>query len=384
MPHLFKKRFVVVISWQYDWLLIILVFIWGGGLGVARENPDLYQVSVVVTGQGEEERPAAFRSALNEVLTRLNGRKDKTLKIRAEDLVTRYHYATENGSPSLVVEFDPAAIQRLLGKGDVPVKGDTPAKRNIPVLGHRPSTLVWLVVREDDGTIRLAGSDGPSPHQAPIQEAAKRRGVPLVWPMMDLLENSHLPFPEDKRRLVTSLRAASRNYPAKAVWIGMLTSETQQSATAPMVTGEDTTWTVQWTLLRGNAEEQWRTSGSRPNVALTAGVDQLAERLATGVSTTENGSLAQRSVVHIVVTGITSLEAFTHLQRYLENLPEVARIWPTRLDSEGRLSFSVESRDEVTDLSTVLNQNGILLKEASPIDLSTLEDSTLYYRFLVR
>ncbi|CAK0760393.1 conserved hypothetical protein [Gammaproteobacteria bacterium] len=229
-------------------------------------------------------------------------------------------------------------------------------------------------MREADGTTQLAGSDGPSPYQIPLQEEAKRRGVPLVWPIMDLVEASHLPLTDGKGTLPTALREASRDYPVEAVWLGRLVPPVTTTTEGKGV------WTVHWTLVRGSIAEQWDTTGEEPAAALVAGVDKLAERLAVGVPIPGGGPLVQRPVVQIVVEGVVSLEDYAQLRKLLESLPEVVRSWPTYLTPEGRLTFTVEPRESAVVLAVALGKTGLLLAEDPPIDLSALGDTTRYYR----
>ncbi|CAK0765661.1 conserved hypothetical protein [Gammaproteobacteria bacterium] len=354
---------------QYHWWVVILALIWGHGLWAAQKVTDLYQTTISVAGQGDEERTTAFRAALTEVITRVSGRKNKAAASvhSPEDLVASYRYEPGTNGLQLVVDFEPTAINRLLGKYDVPVWQ-----------GRRPSTLVWLVEQASDGTTHLVGSDGPSPYQIPLQEEAKRRGVPLVWPIMDLLDPSSLPLNEGKKgALLAALRDASRNYPVDAVWVGRLAPRVATTPATTEVPEGKGALTAHWTLIRGSAEEQWDTTGTEPAAILIAGVDKLADRLAANASTPGGGVAVQ-----VVVVGIVSLDGYAQLRTYLENLSEVARIWPTHLAAEGRVTFVVETRGSTTDLTAVLDRTGLLRAEKSPLDLSTLGNSTLYYRFL--
>jgi hypothetical protein len=357
---------MILKRWQYYWLLIISALIWGHVAWATQEVANLYQASVLVEDHSPEERAKAFHSALLEVVGRVSGRKTKINSIRAEDLVARYHYEQlKNDSLRLVANFDPEAINRLLRKRKIPVWD-----------AHRPSTLVWLVIRAEDGSYRLAGGDGPSLYQAPIQKEAKRHGLPLVWPIMDLMENAQMSMPKNKNRLVATLREASRDYPVEAVWIGRLTP----MLSVPSLEGKKT-WMAHWILLHGSEEEQWKTSGTEPATALMAGVRNLAERLASGdVSLSGEEPRTKRQIVKIVVEGVVSLESYAQLYSLLENQEEVAKAWLTDLNPEGRMVFSVESRGNITDLITALSQTGVLLVDKSPIDLSVSGDSALYYR----
>ncbi|CAK0741284.1 conserved hypothetical protein [Gammaproteobacteria bacterium] len=356
---------------RYYWLLIILGLAWEQKTRTAQEINDLYQASIPVTGQGEEERTTAFRSALADVISRVSSRKIQLPSISAEELAVRYHYEPATNGLYFIVNFEPEAINRLVGKHEAIVWGK-----------RRPSTLVWLTLQEQDGSNWIAGNNGPSPYQVPLQEQAQRRGVPLVWPIMDFLKNAELPLPGNNKKLIATLRDESRDYPVDAIWIGSLTSRPQKPSGSTTTAEGSKIWTVHWTLLRVNTEEQWNTSGAEPATALMAGVDKLAERLTIKIPSATGAALVQHPLVRVVVTEVVSLEYYAQLRVLIENLPEVLRIWPSHLDPEGRLTFAVEPKENSAVLATALSRTGVLFidEPESSTDRPTREDSTLYYR----
>ncbi len=342
----------ITYSW---WTILVLFTSWDRPVSAVQTVGDLYQATVSVTGQGIEERAAAFRTALGEVFARVAGRTVSVLpRQRVEDLVLRYRYESMATGYRLVIDFEPAGVDHLINRRGVS-----------PWSGSRPSTLVWLLVTGEDGVAQLANSDGPSPYQAPLQEEANRRAIPLVWPMLDWLETS-LSLAKGQGALIETLRQASAGYAVEAFWIGVLT-KTQGNAP----------WTVRWTLVRGKRLERWNTVGALPEAALTMGVDQLAEHLRIGTPVSSSVPIVPKQTTHLVVTGVVSLADYAELRARLEALPSVARMVPTQLDPVGRIAFYVES-SAGTALSADLPRVDRLLPEKTAQDS---EDTTQYYHW---
>jgi|GEM_PF-4374760 len=335
-------------------------------LFASQEVTNLYRADIPVTTQAEAERVHAFGTSLSEVLTKISGRPSQVMP-NPEAMVDRYHYDVRVNGLYLVVEFDPVAIQRLLKEHNIPTWN-----------ANRPSTLVWLLVQGEDGAIQLSGMEGPSSEQPYVQAEAARRGVPVTWPIIDLLEPSRLPEKNgDKNSWIASLREASVNYPVEATWIGTI---------LPMVAGATAQRTVEWTLLQGTKEEKWETKGSEVPEALVAGVASLVGKLSTRLpaASPEAPTVVVPKIRvptrPLVISGTISFEIYVQIHKYLESLPEVARVWVSHLAPEGRATFTVEPKNNTADLQGAFMRGGRLSPAQNSLDLSAFGDTTLYYQ----
>ncbi|CAK0740453.1 putative DUF2066 domain-containing protein [Gammaproteobacteria bacterium] len=334
-------------------------------LFASQEVTDLYRADVPVTTQAETERVHAFGTALSEVLTKISGRPSQAMP-NPETMVDRYHYDARVNGLFLVVEFDPSAIQQSL------------KERNLPIWNaNRPSTLVWLLVQGEGGSIQLSGMESPSAEQPYLQAEAVRRGVPLTWPILDLLEPSRLPEKGgDKSAWMASLREASVNYSVEATWIGTI---------LPVI-GTGGQRTVEWTLFQGPKEEKWETKGPTVPEALAAGVASLVGKLSARIpaSSTETSTVIVPKVRvptrPLVISGTTSFEIYLQIHKYLESLPEVAHVWISHLAPEGRATFTVEPKNNTADLQGAFMKGGRLSPAQNSLDLSAFGDTTLYYQ----
>lgn len=323
----------------------------------AQTVAELYRARVEIADQTAEERTRAFQNAGRAVVTRASGIATDNLALpaRLADWVTSYAYDPDAARLYLVVEFDASAVKRFLAQHKIPAWGDT-----------RPVTLVWIAVREPDGTLSLAGSDGPSAYQLPLQEESQRRGIPLAWPIFDLSEELSAPITNEEE-LIQRLRVAAATYPVEALLIGIIKPVADSGR-------------VQWRLIRGAAEDSWNSVGADTTVALGAGLNQLVIRLKAGTPTPGGGPLVQQQLISMVVADVFKLADYARLFAFLEGLVAVAQAWPTRLTPEGRLSIALEPRVTHADLTSALNHSGILILDEDSRNLAVLGDATLCFR----
>ncbi len=187
------------------------------------EGDSLYQASVrVVSRADERERSRAFSTGLQQVLTRVSGSLPAVnpVSIRQalnnpEAYVDSWIYrtlpASQPGTDAVIelqVSFFPAAIQNLLAENNIPLW-----PRN------RPETLVWLVVQDELGERRM--TDGRDEATRDIRQSLEQmgelRGLPLLFPMMDLEDRLSLDTDALWGLNEASIRAASRRYQAQSI-----------------------------------------------------------------------------------------------------------------------------------------------------------------------
>src|SRR5690606_27022870 len=94
---------------------------------------------------------------------------------------------------------------------------------NIPIWDrNRPSILVWLTVQDSSGQRTLLGSD--SEHQIIdiIEQFSRERGVPFLFPILDLTDRRNLTPNQAWDLNSEALREASARYGADSVLGGRL------------------------------------------------------------------------------------------------------------------------------------------------------------------
>ena len=282
----------------------------------AAEVEGLYETEVLVTSQGRDERNAAIRMALDEVLVRVSGDRNtprldalRGLYRRSLQLVQQYRYralprgaglsSDQPGGMSQVlwVSFDAAAIDQALRKARVPLWGQV-----------RPATLVWVVV-EDGGVRSLMGADTLPQSKQVMQQQAERRGLPLFVPLWDLEDQVALRFTDVWGNFQDPILRASARYATEAVVVGRLYRQTGDI------------WESRWTLYQGGDTAHWSLNSPSQNEVLSAGVDGIADHLGRRFAKVFDESQSGR--VKVVVKDLITLEDYARTTQFLQSLDVV-------------------------------------------------------------
>lgn len=320
-------------------------------VGNAAEVANLYEAQVLVTGQGSAERAGPLKNALAEVVVKVTGDRGSAVhpKLalmieRAGDFVQKYHYeplpsagAVEGGGSAythrLRVSFDPQAVNGALRGAGFPVWGRV-----------RPLTMVWLAVQESGGGRYIVGADTGADWQRPVLDGAARRGVPLVFPALDLEDQLAVSFADVWAGFQHRLAEASRRYQADAILVGRARQE-------------EAGWRVTWSFYQGNNSDQWESGGDTRGVALAAGVEKASDLL--GQRFARIFALAEDNTVSVRVDDVRTLDDYARVTRYLTSLDtvasvQVARVEPTRLWLDVVIQSSREGLRQTIALGDIL------------------------------
>lgn len=315
-----------VYTWRGRWTLACVLWAVAGlfAQAGAAEVRGLYESRVPVAAQGESERLAAIRSAFKEVLVKVTGDRNTASLPRLEAALEqplryvqqfRYRPLEEEGdgggevsefTQTLWVSFDPQAVERLLQEAEVPVWGRT-----------RPTTLLWLAV-EEAGERYMVGADAHSPLVESVLQTADRRGLPVLLPLLDLVDQRRIRFTDVWGNFEDAVLDASARYETGAVLVGRIYR-------AP--SGR---WSARWSLYQENSTSHWQSEGAGSSGVVAAGIegaaDALGQRYAQLLSTTDVRS------VEIVVTDITDLDAYARAMKYLRRLDPVNEVTITSVE----------------------------------------------------
>lgn len=314
----------------------------------------LFEAEVEVADSSAAARGEGIVAAFARVLTKVTGRSDPEafaawprLRQAADGLLVEYRYRSEPAAPDseplapprtlLTVRFDRQGVESLLRGEWLPVWGDT-----------RPATLLLLAVEQ--GTERFLYTPDALPEAArAIAAASRRRGLPLLAPLLDLEDRTALAFTEVWAGFPEVIEYVSARYAPDAVLVTRLLRE------GPAV------WSAQWTLHQGRERESWRSSGTLAT-ALEAGIDELADRLARRyVADPTAGEQRMR----LAVTQIGSPADYARVLAFLGGLSAVSAVRPVLASREAlELELVIDVAPEA--LLRTIGLGGTLLPTALP------------------
>lgn len=329
---------------------------------------DLYTAEVLVSSQDALQLERGARAGLLQVLVRISGSE----QIESNPLVVEslqhpeayyYQYSYESTDRSFQVgdelvpahilrlEFEPSSIAQLVKQAGFPVWGS-----------NRPSVLLWVAERDGAGR-RILTEQLLGDVTIALNTQARRRGLPLLYPLLDLEDTSQLSVAEVWGAFTGRIEAASERYSPDAVVTGRVQHDKEQ-------------WSGSWAW---NIDGKWI---SFSNVAFTANdlvaevIDGLANALAARYAIdSSRGNLMVR------VEAVASLEDYAAVTRYLESLAPVLN--SSVLEVKGTeilFRLSTEGRSQQLMEIIQLDQKMVLINQGR--DESDRE--LLHYQWLKR
>lgn len=321
----------------------------------------LYEVEVLVEGQGREERAYVVREALKEILVRVSGRNeanalaaDEELVPRPTRLVQQFRYrkfksdedippnpidGAKPYSQKLWLRFTEKAVVKLLRLQGFPVWGKT-----------RPATLVWLVVDDQKQRI-LIGNSTPHISRSHIERDANKKGLPFRLPLLDLADQSKLQVTDVWGNFEDTILAASERYQTEAVLVGRIYLSYAK------------TWNTRWSLYSAGQRQDWETSNRETlRTAVEDGLSKTAEALSVRFAQVE--TLESDGNILLQVKNISDLKTYNKVTKYLKNLSVVTLVEVSQVN-EDNIVFSLSSRSGRLGVSQAIALGHLLVADFS-------------------
>lgn len=279
---------------------------------MAVQVSDLYQTTVPVASQDRTLQATALQQALSQVLIKVSGNSGtvklpavKTAITNPEKYLLTYSYqdgVLPDGNTSLLLaaSFDPKAIQTVLTNAQQNIWGKT-----------RPLVLVWLADTKNNTAAELIGANSQNPITAQFSSDAKTRGLPILFPMMDLTDIKTVsPADVTAAQLNTTqlnaIQQASTRYSSDAILVVNLTQNSSSQ------------WNGSWTLISQGEATTWQTNGMSLDAAIKAGIDSITDNLAAKFAVVANTTASP--AVQLTVMNVQSLADYAAVTKYLKGL----------------------------------------------------------------
>lgn len=310
----------------------------------AVEVPTLYTAEVPYDRTARNARQKAYDRALGVVLLRVSGSllsSDATM-IRqlfpdSSDYVVQFRPGARD---TLWVSFDGQAIERTLREAGQTVWSS-----------DRPLTVVWLAVDRGQGRREIVAADDPDDEtrdarsidrnallRERILEIADRRGLPVVFPLLDAEDIQNVSFSDIWGGFDERIINASRRYAADSVLIGRIRTAGGSREN--------------WSYYFSGAERRW--NGSPESV-----VNQIADLLAAELSV---GGSAPLASVQLAVSGVVSVDAYGDLHQILGNASVIEDYRITEVSGD-RITLRVDVRGGAERLRRALQFTGLIEQE---------------------
>jgi hypothetical protein len=329
------------------------------GKSIYADAPiNLYAATVPIANQSATAQAAAFGAALSNVLIKVSGNPGitavpivATAIKQATQWVQSYNYVAADNS-QIAVQFNPDQVNQLLTSAKQPVWS-----------GVRPQTLVWLV-SNDSNQSQLIGSDSNSPIPGLLQNDAAQRGLVVVFPLIDLQDLSIINPQSIIQYQPDVVRQASTRYAHDDILLANIS--------AP-VAGGNNNWQVNWTLLLNGAKVDWQTQAADQKTAIAQGMDEFANNVFTQHQTQAIAQPQANNNVTLTVYGINSIQGYSSVNQYLQQLAPVQSIALATMASD-HVIFTLTLNSSAQALHDALAAGNIL----TPTDGNS--ENSLVYR----
>lgn len=276
----------------------------------AIEVEGLYQVEVPVADQTAKTRWGAVLEGFKEVLIRKSGSRQV---ISAEEsrqafrkvtaYLQRFQYIPNTDeniqAPFLLkLDFEPRLVDELIQEAGMPIWGS-----------DRPVTILWLAA-EENFSRQILKDDAENSISALLKSNAKRRGIPIIFPLMDLEDELNVNISDVWGRFNNTVVNASGRYGADSVVTGRLAK-----------IGE--VWQVKLSYINQGDEQFLEFDVDSPELLSETLADHVAELLCQKYCVVETLTSHQISVQ---VSGINNFASFKKVQDYLQGLSSIRKI----------------------------------------------------------
>jgi len=300
---------------------LVLICLFGMiGMVNAVRVADLYQGRVPVASQSQEERNQVLQQGLGQVLVKVSGNtqvlnnpKVQSHLSGANSLVQEFSYSAshqpnETKPYLLQLDFDVDSVNAILSDAGVPIWGQ-----------HRPLILIWLEDEAPGHPAEMINAESTQTISSVLKQNAYRRGIPVIFPAMDIQDLSQIAINDIVTMDITKLTNAAKRYGSDAILIGRIVQDANG-------------YNTQWKFILSQDQWGWNVTGKSLPDVLAALTDHVADALAGRYATVVTDNVQAK--VMIKVTGITLEDDFTRLMSYLKHLTTVADVEVVRVAND--------------------------------------------------
>lgn len=260
--------------------------------------------------------------------------------------------ASEREQRYINVDFAENLINQLLVAADIPIWDN-----------NRPSVLVWMVLQDRGGERNMLTADSNPEIIALMQEFAQRRGLPIIFPLLDFEDRRALSEDQVWALETDAIRQASARYGADS----MLAGRVYFTASGELV--------GLWQFIFQEEAEMFDGVDTDLQRYLFAPLDRITSQLAGYFAITPEASLREK--VQIRVDGVDDLQAYSALLNYVSSLGLVESVATTGLEGE-RIELTLGLIGNAAQLNELIALDRDLLPVGSALDAG---NGLLHYRW---
>lgn len=283
---------------------------------------NLYETRVKLEDQSVRSQTRGFSRSMRQVLQKVTGADDivKHPDIRQSlrsprDFIIAFKFETFEQGVTMLCDFDADKINQIISQAGFPVWGK-----------RRPSTLVWLATQSTEGDRVVVSASEAVDEKNIILEQSGQRGIPVIFPLMDLQETAQLSVFDVWGRFDEVMRQASTRYGTEFIISARLyPSSTDVIETESLENSTSEKWQLDWQFIQDEIGEQGILFADTKENILSQFSHMLADHLAA-LYATQSSSLNNRSQLTLKIMNMNSIEAYVELINFFNSLEMVSSV----------------------------------------------------------
>ncbi len=320
--------------------------------------------NVPVADRSDQSLQKALQTAFNQVLVKMSGNTSvstvpavQNASSNINNLVVSYSYSTQtnaagNSQLMLYVVFDGSAMKHLLKNAGQSIWSS-----------DRPLTLIWLSVSQGVQNNVISSGDS-SPIITSIKQVTEQRGVPIIFPTMDLQDQANIASTPAQLPSSQQLTTSVQRYGVKSALAGSIINNGSEQ------------FQGEWKLLLNGTPYEWQTNGMSVEQVITNGINQAADMMANQLATIDSKNL--QSTVMLQISGVENLDDYVHVVAALRRLADVSKVTVNDMSND-ILLLEVNAAGGSSGLVSALKMVDHLTAEAAPADVGTNQANLFYH-----
>ncbi len=171
---------------------------------------------------------------------------------------------------------------------------------------------MWLVYEAPHQAPEIVSTDSVLPILKELKQDADQRGLPVIFPVMDMAEINQVSVNDIVSMSIPHLSDAAKRYTSDAILVGHVVQDAEQN------------YVSQWKWVMGNEQTDWSFTGKTPQDILTAVTNKLANQLASHYAVVMSNQ--PKTKLTLVVQGITEENDLSQVINYIKHLTPVVDV----------------------------------------------------------
>lgn len=343
----------------YWGFLVAVLSLWVN-INWAADVNNLFKVALPAHSQKANEKQKLIQQGLKLVLVRATGQpkllqehpKLEQALDHADQYVQSFYFSRtaqqdkQQAPLSLHISFQSQPIHQLLQQYNLPIWGQ-----------DRPLVLIWVVDRSGLKPTIISDTDKSGTVGYEIAQKAHNLRLPIVLPLMDVIDYSHItPGQLIKGDSSVILKASKRYYPNA---IAVVTFHKQANEVVS-----------NWRVWFDKQAYQWQHHDTDKLAMVQSGIAQLTSTLASRSSVTNHNPSPKQITLHL--QGVQSLKDLSKSQDVLKDIAGVKSVEMSHLDNNQAvyqitINSNLNSFVQKLDFNDHLSYNKTITKDGSTI-----------------